>query len=149
NQDPALAPRLGPQLWPGDVPPPADGRLVPLAGPADRHLRGPAQLGQQPADVPRGVPDPEFIFNHSGDAGAGPDLAAEPVRLRAVPEELGDLSLRGCRQPGRRAGRGRRRRAHGPCSRARASHWLTDTSDTPRASAMSRWTQPRLLRATA
>jgi len=34
------------------------------------------------------VANAEFFLDDSGDAGAGPDLAAEAVGLRPVPEEL-------------------------------------------------------------
>jgi hypothetical protein len=38
------------------------------------------------------VADAELLLDDAGDAGAGPDLTAEAVGLRAVPEEFGDRS---------------------------------------------------------
>ena len=39
------------------------------------------------------VVDAELFPDDTGDAGAGPDLAAETVSLRTMPEELGDEVL--------------------------------------------------------
>src|SRR5512142_412849 len=44
------------------------------------------------------------LLDHERDAGTGPDLAPEPVRLRPVPEELGDQALLSGREPGRAPG---------------------------------------------
>src|SRR5207302_10089125 len=38
------------------------------------------------------IGDPEFLLDHPGDTGAGPDFALKPVSLRSVPEEIGDQS---------------------------------------------------------
>ena len=59
------------------------------------------QFPEQPADVALVVADAELLLDHLGDAGTGPDLAPEPVRLRPVPEELGDQALLSGREFGR------------------------------------------------
>ena len=38
----------------------------------------------------RAVRDAQFLLAYLGDPAAGPDLAAEPVGLRPVPEEVGE-----------------------------------------------------------
>ena len=118
NQHPALAPRPPAQVRPDLVTPALDGLLVPLDGPPDRHLGRPVQLLEQPADVALVVADAELLLDDLGDAGAGPDLAAEAVGLRPVPEELRDqpLLLRqsvGGRGPGRGGNEGPRDRLVG------------------------------------
>jgi hypothetical protein len=35
----------------------------------------------------------ELVLDHSCDAGAGPDVAPEPISLGPVPEKFGDQSL--------------------------------------------------------
>lgn len=90
NQGPVLPAGTPPQLRPGLLTPPPDGVLVPLDGPPDRLLRSPTQVLEEPADVTLVIADAELPLDDLGDAGAGPDLAAEPVRLRPVPEEFGD-----------------------------------------------------------
>src|SRR5581483_2258359 len=90
NQHPTLAPCAPEQVRPNLPPPAADGSLVALEGPLDRHLGRPAQFREQPADVPAVVADTKLFLNYAGDAGAGPDLAPESVGLRPVPEEFGD-----------------------------------------------------------
>ena len=47
------------------------------------------------------VPDAELPLDDLCDAGAGPDLAAEAVRLRPMPEELRDRPLLCGREPRR------------------------------------------------
>src|SRR3989440_12557883 len=88
------------------VPRMPDRLLVALEGSPDRHLGRPAQLLQQPADVTPVVADAELLFDDSGDAGGGPNLTAEAVGLRPVPEELGDQVLLAGRELGRRASPG-------------------------------------------
>src|SRR5581483_6049039 len=93
DQHPALAPRPPAQLRPGLGAPAPDGPLVPLEGPPDRHLRRPAQLLEEFADVALVVAGAELLLEHLCDAGAGPDLTAEAIGLGPVPEELGDQGL--------------------------------------------------------
>ena len=64
------------------------------------------QFLEQPADVVLVVADAELLLDDLGDAGTGPDLAAEAVRLRAVPEELRDQTLLSGRELGRASGTG-------------------------------------------
>ena len=104
NQHPALALRPPAQVRPDLVPPAPDGLLVALDGPPDRHLGRPVQFLEQPADVVLVVADAELLLDDLGDAGTGPDLAAEAVGLRAVPEELRDQTLLRGREFGRAAG---------------------------------------------
>ena len=52
------------------------------------------------------VVDTELLLDDAGDAGAGPDVTAEAVGLRPVPEELWDHALLGGREFGRVAWRG-------------------------------------------
>ena len=66
-----------------------------------------------------------------------------------MPEELRDQALLSRREFGRAPGTGVRRRASEPPSRARANQRLTLTSETSRASAMSRRDQPRRFRCNA
>ena len=54
------------------------------------------------------VADAELPLDDLGDAGAGPDLAAEAVRLRPMPQELGDRTLLPGREPRRVPRRGSR-----------------------------------------
>ena len=68
-------------------------------GPLDRLLRRPAQALEQPADMVLVVTDAELLLDDAGDAGAGPDLTAEAIRLRTVPEEFGDRSPLGRGEP--------------------------------------------------
>jgi hypothetical protein len=50
------------------------------------------------------VADAELLLDHLGNAGAGPDLAAEAIRLGAVPQEVGDEALLGRGELGRVSG---------------------------------------------
>jgi hypothetical protein len=92
NKHPALAVGAPPQLRPGLVAPASDRLVVPLDGPLDRLLGRPVQPLEQPADVTLVVADAELLLDDAADTGAGPDLAAEAIRLRPVPEEFGDRS---------------------------------------------------------
>src|SRR5262249_22138189 len=64
----------------------------------------PVQAPQEFGDVVFVVEDAELLLDHTGDSGAGPDLAWEAVSLRAVPEELGDEPLLLWREVGRATG---------------------------------------------
>jgi hypothetical protein len=105
EQDPTLATCPPSQLRPDLITPAFDGLLVPLDGPPDRHLGRPAQFLEQTPDAALVVADAEFFLDDPSDAGAGPDLAAEAIGLRPVPEELGDQAFLGIRQLGRAARR--------------------------------------------
>src|SRR5262249_22855217 len=93
NQHPALASRPPLQVRPDFDAPAPDRFLVPLDGASDRHLGRPAQLLEQTPDVTFVVADAELFLDDQGDAGARPDLSAEAVGLRPVPEELRDQAL--------------------------------------------------------
>src|SRR5262249_14156276 len=90
NKGSALAAGAPTQLRPGLVAPAPDRLVVPLDGPLDRLLRRPVQALEYPADMVLMVAGAELPLDDLGDAGAGPDLTAEAIRLRPVPEELGD-----------------------------------------------------------
>ena len=83
------------------------------------------------------VADTELLLDDPGHAGTGPDLTAEAIGLRPVPEEPG--IDRFCVGESRGGGpdAGRARSDSGPPSLASASQRLTDTSETSRASAIS------------
>src|SRR3954447_26624702 len=98
DQHPALVPRSLPQLQPDLAPPVLDDLLVTLQGPPDRNLWRPAQFLEQTGDMALVIGDPEFLFDHLGDAGAGPGLASKPVGFRTMPEEFGDQSALGGRE---------------------------------------------------
>src|SRR5205823_5895938 len=68
----------------------SDGLFVPLQGPSVRYLGRPAQFLEQAPDVGLVVADAELVLDDPGDASASPDLSAEAVGLRPVPEEFGD-----------------------------------------------------------
>src|SRR5262249_19055172 len=105
DEGPALAAGPPSQLRPDLGAPAADGRLLPPDGPLDRLLRRPSQVLEHPADVALVVADAELILD---DAGAGPDLTAEAIRLRPVPEEIRDRSPLRRGEPGRGPRRGSR-----------------------------------------
>jgi hypothetical protein len=85
----------------------------------------------------KGAPD------HRGHPPAGPDLAAEAVRLRSPLHQGGQLSELLWSQP-RLAARGgmASQRLYPRVPRARLSHWLTAPAVTPSAAAMSCCFQP-------
>ena len=93
--------------------------------PPNRHLGGPLQFLQEPATVPLVVADAEFLFDNLGDTAASPDLAAEAISLRPVPEELGDQALLRVGEHGRAAWDGLRAQHLGAAS-ADASEPMTD-----------------------
>src|SRR5579864_1496130 len=90
NQGSALPACPLPECRPGLIAPADDGILVPLDGPRNGHLRGPAEVFQDPRYLALAVEDPELLLQHLGDTGAGPNVTPEAVRLRAVPEEVGN-----------------------------------------------------------
>ena len=95
------------------------------------------QFLEQSADVALVVADTELLMDDLGDAGAGPDLAAEAVSLRPVPEELRDEPFLLGGQPTVAARGGWERRASGRLvgsGQPMADGWLRDA----KASAMSR-----------
>ena len=138
NQHAALTFGSPSQFGPNLGAPAFDGLLVALDGPLDRHLRRPQQFLEQTANVVLVVADAELFLDDQGDAGAGPDLAAEPVSLRPVPEEFRDETFLLGESFGGGPGAVRARRAARPPWRARASQRLTETSEAPKAAAMSR-----------
>src|SRR6266568_759941 len=91
----------------------ADGLLVALDSAADGHLGRPMQVLEQTPDMVLVVRDAELFVDDEGDAGAGPDLPAQPVSLRPVPEELWDLALLSRRELGRPACRRPRQQGFG------------------------------------
>ena len=140
NQHPALAASPPTQLRPGSS------RQRSMASrsagwPAGSASGRPAQFLEQAADVDLVVADAEFLLDDAGDAGAGPDPAAEAVGLRPVPEELRDQALLGIGELRRapRSGAGEQARAAAAGAREPAADRLLET---PKASAMSRWYQP-------
>ena len=102
NQHTALTPRPPLQLRPDLLTPASNSVFVALDGPPDGHLGRPVQFCEQPADVVLVVADTELLFDHLGDAGAGPDLSAEAISLGAVPQKFGDQTLLVGRQMRRR-----------------------------------------------
>src|SRR5262249_12276758 len=88
------------------IPPALDGPFVPLDGAPDRHLGCPAQFLEEPGHVALVVVNTELFLDDPGDAGAGPDVPAEAVGLRPVPEEFREQTLLGGRELGRVAWRG-------------------------------------------
>src|SRR5262249_55618874 len=114
NQHPALAPRPPLQFRPDVVPPALDGCFVPLDRPADGHLGGPLQFLEQPADMVLVVADADLLLDDAGHAGTGPDLAPEAIRLRPMPEKLGDQTLLSGREVGRGPAMGASAQGIGP-----------------------------------
>src|SRR5262249_19094681 len=71
-------------------------------------LGRPAQLPEQPADVPLVVANTELFLDDASDAGTGPDLPSGAISLRPVPEELWDAAFLVGGELGRMARRGPR-----------------------------------------
>ena len=116
NQHPVLAPCPLAQFGPDRRTPVLDGLFVSLDGPPNRHLGGPLQFLQEPANVPLVVADAEFLFDNLGNTATSPDLAAEAISLRPVPEELGDQALLRVGELGRAAWDGLRAQHLGAAS---------------------------------
>jgi hypothetical protein len=85
-----------------------------------------------------GIADAELFFDDYGDAGAGPDLAMEPVSFRPMPHELRDEAFLLGGELRRMARRRPARRASVAPRRARASQRLAETSEASKAEAISR-----------
>src|SRR6516162_7545440 len=100
NQYAALASRPLSHLRPNLLAPTPDGLLIPLDSSGDRRLGRPVQLLEQPANVVFVVQNAEFFVDHTSDAGACPNRAAETVGLRPVPEKLWNERFLGSRQLG-------------------------------------------------
>src|SRR5262249_34246080 len=94
------------QVGPDVVTPTLDGLFVALEGPSDGHLGRPVQLLEDLADVTFVVTDAELLLDYLGDAGTGPHLTPEPVRFRAMPEELRDEAFLSRGEFGRGPGTG-------------------------------------------
>jgi hypothetical protein len=90
NQHPALASCPPEQVGPDVVTPTLDGLFVAFEGPSDWHLGRPVQLLEDLADATFVVTDAELLLDYLGEAGTGPHLTPDPVRLRAMPEDLRD-----------------------------------------------------------
>src|SRR5437763_956996 len=69
------------------------GRFVPLARAPGRLLQGPAQAGQQPADVRGVVLDPKLAPDHGRHPLAGPPLADEPPSFGPAAQQFRDARL--------------------------------------------------------
>jgi hypothetical protein len=104
TQGSALAACPGPPRWPDQAPPPVDGLLIPLDGPRDGNLRGPAQSLEDPRYLAVAVADAEFLWEYPGHSTTSPDVASEPVRLGTVPEDIRHPAPLLGGQPGRAAG---------------------------------------------
>ncbi len=107
NKPPALASRPPLQVGPEVSPPTCEGRLVPLDGPPERDLGRPTQFLEPTSDMVLMVTDAELLLDDPGDAGTGPDLAAEALGFGPVPQELGNPSLLRGGQLGLGSGTGR------------------------------------------
>ena len=90
NKLPALAAGLLLQCGPRLDPPALDRLFIPLDRSGDGDLRGPSQSLEQARHLALAVRDPELLGEDPGDPLTGPDLSPEAVRLRAMPEEVGD-----------------------------------------------------------
>src|SRR5207302_6767747 len=96
--------------------PAGDNFFVALHCASDRNLWCPTQLLQQPRHVVLVVTDAELPVDNLGDANAGPNVAAETIRLCSVPKEIRNHAFLCDRQLGRMPWR----RMRPQCCRARA-----------------------------
>jgi hypothetical protein len=97
---------------------------------------------KQARNVANVVADAELLLDDPGDAAAGPDFAAEAVRLGPCHRKTGNRrSWASLSRSGRRR-EGHERSTSWPPWAASASQELTAASDTPRAVAISRCFQP-------
>ena len=111
NQRSALGFRLVEQPGPSRPPPKLDRLFVPLAGASNRCLRRPSQPLEQSGNLTLVVSDCEFLIDHPGNTGTGPQRSAKSIGLGPVPEELGDHPPLGRRQLRRPAGDGTRQQS--------------------------------------
>src|SRR5258708_31187481 len=88
NQGSAFTLGPAPQFGPDISLPSFDRLLVPLHGAGDGHLWGPTQLFQQPGDVVLMVTNTEFQFQDLDNACTRPDLTANTIGFRTVPQEI-------------------------------------------------------------
>ncbi len=80
-------------LWPDLYSPLLHGHRVGLNGFHQRHLRRPPQFLQQPFNLPRAIPDTEFLGQNLAHARPCPHLTTKAISLRTVPEKVRDQLL--------------------------------------------------------
>ena len=91
------------------------------------------------------VTNAKFFGNDLCDTATGPNVATKSISLGTVPKKLGDEAFLLRRQFGSWPDARRLRKAFRPPCRTNASQRLTQTSDTPKAEAISRWRHPLCL----
>src|SRR5438093_481281 len=72
------------------VAPTVDFLLVALDGASDRNLRSPTDLLENARDMMFVVLDAKLLRDNLADPIAGPDITAEAISFRAMPEKVSD-----------------------------------------------------------
>src|SRR5262249_26391275 len=100
NQGAALLAGARLQLRPALLSPAFNRLLVPLDRARDRNLRRPSQVAKHPGDMVLVIVDAQFLLQDLGHTRARPELPLEVIRLRPMPQKIGNQRLWRGRQLG-------------------------------------------------
>jgi hypothetical protein len=145
NQGSALSACLPPQLWPDQAPPSIDGILIPLDGPRDGNLRGPAQTLENPRHLGLAVAGTEFLLEYSRDSPTGPNVATEPVGFGSVPKEVRNQTPLFGAEPCRASGDWMRQQSLNTATRRRLEPLTDGTRGDIQSDCNLRWSPTQLL----